>query len=187
MEDLIKIDHDLLIYLNQLGSVYFDDLWLLITKQFNWIPYFAFIFYLIKRQLTWKEFSFFLIFLAILIFVTDQLSNFSKNTTLRLRPCHDPNLQDKLRILHCGGKYSFFSGHASNSMATTFFTFMLLKNKSKWFLLMFSFPLIFAYSRIYLGLHFPSDIITGWIFGATFGFFMFLLYKKIVLKKDILA
>jgi undecaprenyl-diphosphatase len=78
--------------------------------------------------------------------------------------------------------FSFFSGHATNSMASTVFGYMILKRYYKHAYLLFLFPLIFAYSRIYLGLHFPTDILTGYTFGAISGFIGYKLYAKYILR-----
>jgi undecaprenyl-diphosphatase len=80
------------------------------------------------------------------------------------------------------GSYSFFSGHASNSMAVTVFLYLNLKRYSKYFYVLFLWPLIFAYSRIYLGLHYPVDILSGYLFGL-FGGFMFFKLHQAVQKK----
>lgn len=181
-EKILQFDKELLIFLNGLGSPTFDDLWLIITKQLNWAPLFLLVFYLMQKKLGWKNFGYYILFTALLILVCDQTANLFKHTFERLRPCNDESINHLIRVVKTSPSYSFFSGHATNSMATAVFTFMILKKFYKHAYLLFLFPLIFAYSRIYLGLHFPSDIVTGYAFGATFGFICYKLYRKYILR-----
>ncbi|WP_321539395.1 phosphatase PAP2 family protein [Flavobacterium piscinae] len=134
-----------------------------------------FLFY--YQKIGWKQFGIVVLFLAVLILVTDQLTNFFKFSFERLRPCSDPSLEGQIREVLTRKSYSFFSGHASNSMATSTFIFLLFRKHFKYAFLLFLFPLIFAYSRIYLGLHFPGDILTGYLFGLFLGTFFYRLYK----------
>lgn len=182
LEKIIAIDKDLLVFLNGLGSEKFDGFWLIITKQDYWIPYFLLVFYFLAKKIGWKNFLIALVFIALLILISDQTSNFFKNHFQRLRPCNDLDLKNIIRIVKPSDSYSFFSGHATNSMATTVFVFLIIRRYYKYAVLLFLFPLIFAFSRIYLGLHFPTDILTGYAFGATFGFIFYKIYQKYILK-----
>ena len=184
-EKILELDKELLIFLNGLGSPTFDGLWLIITKQAYWAPLFLIVFYLMQKKLGWKNFGYYILFTALLILLCDQTANLFKHNFERLRPCNDPEVQDILRLYWKKSKsFSFFSGHATNSMATTVFTYMILKKFYKHAYLLFLFPLIFAYSRIYLGLHFPLDILTGYVFGATFGFICFKFYYKFISRNS---
>lgn len=182
LEKIIHLDKELFVFLNGLGSETFDGLWLAITKQFYWTPLFLVIFYLLQKKLGWKNFGIYILFTAVLIFVCDQTANLFKDYFQRLRPCNDEEIKHIIRIVKSSDTFSFFSGHAANSMATTVFTFMILKKHYKHVYLLFLFPLIFAYSRIYLGMHFPGDILTGYAFGVAFGFACYKLYKKFVIR-----
>ncbi len=177
LEKIIGLDKKVLVFLNGLGSESFDGLWLIITKQLYWTPIFLLIFYLLFKKIGWKNLFIVIGFIAVLILVCDQTANLFKNSFQRLRPCNDPEIKDIIRIVKSSPSYSFFSGHATNSMATTVFVFFLFRKYYKYAFLLFLFPLIFAYSRIYLGLHFPTDVLTGYAFGAAFGF----LFHKIFL------
>lgn len=182
LEKIIHLDKELLVFLNGLGSPTFDGLWLIITNQLYWTPLFLLIFYLLQKKLGWKNFGYYILFTALLIVLCDQTANLFKHTFERLRPCNDLEIKGIIRIVKSSPSFSFFSGHAANSMATTVFAFMILKKYYKHSYLLFLFPLIFAYSRIYLGLHFPTDIMTGYAFGAIFGFSCYKLYQKYILK-----
>ena len=220
MKKIIQLDKELLVFLNGLGSERWDGMWLMITKQFYWTPFFVYVlFYLLLKHVGfkiryWKYLLFviflplgilysilfykpqidknfikkvkhlfvFILFIAVLIIFTDQTANLFKTTFERLRPCNDEEIKSIIRIVKSSNSFSFFSGHASNSMATMMFFYLNIRNNYKHSYLLFLFPLIFAYSRIYLGLHFPLDILTGYIFGATFGIICFRFYKKYVLK-----
>lgn len=184
LEKIIDLDKQLLVFLNGLGSPSFDGLWLLITKQLYWTPVFLLVFYFLKKKLGWKTFGYYLLFTALLVIVCDQTANVFKWYFHRLRPCNDEEIKYLIRIVKSSPSYSFFSAHAANSMATTVFTFMILKKHYKHIYLLFLFPLIFAYSRIYLGLHYPLDIITGYAFGAVFGFICYKFYLKFVISKS---
>ncbi|MFN3753390.1 phosphatase PAP2 family protein [Flavobacterium sp.] len=182
LEKIIQLDKELLVYLNGLGSERFDGLWLIITKQVYWAPIFLFIFYLLQKKIGWKNFGYYVLFTAVMILICDQTVNLFKYNFERMRPCNDEEIKGIIRLVKTSKSFSFFSGHAANSMASTVFGFMILKRYYKHAYLLFLFPLIFAYSRIYLGLHFPSDILTGYIFGATLGFICYKLYAKFVIR-----
>ena len=182
LEKIIQLDKELFVFLNSLGSETFDGLWLLITKQLYWTPLFLVIFYLLQKKIGWKNFGFYILFTAVLILVCDQTANLFKNGFERLRPCNDEEIKGIIRIVKSSKSFSFFSGHATNSMATTVFAFMILKKYYKHSYWLFLFPFIFAYSRIYLGLHFPLDILAGYAFGASMGFVFYMLYEKYILR-----
>lgn len=170
-----------------MGSEDYDSLWLFITKQLHWTPIFLLVFYLMFKKIGWKNLLLVLVSLALLIAFTDQFTNLIKNNFQRLRPCKDPQICDIIRVVKSSDTFSFFSGHAANSMASTVFIFSILRKHYKYAFLLFLFPLIFAYSRIYLGLHFPGDILTGYFIGTIFGVTFYQLYltiqKKYFLKE----
>jgi undecaprenyl-diphosphatase len=184
LEKLLQLDVQLLIFLNGLGSTTFDGLWLFITKQSNWTPFFLVLLYLVYKKIGIKSTLYLLLFVSLLLVVTDQTTNLFKVTFQRLRPCNNPDINTIIRLVKPSNSFSFFSGHAANSMATMTFLFLVLKKQYRYTFLIFSFPLIFAYSRIYLGLHYPLDILTGYLVGASFGFIAYQLYQKYVLKNS---
>lgn len=177
LDKILSLDTQLFIYLNSLGSETYDGLWLLITKQIYWIPLFLFLSYIIYKKLGAKQTLFLVLFVAVLLLFTDQITNLFKNGFQRLRPCNNPELKPFIRIVQSRTSFSFFSGHAANTMAVATFLYLVFKKNFKYFGLLFLWPLIFAYSRIYLGLHYPLDIISGYFFGAIFGFLIFKLYQ----------
>ena len=179
LETIKELDTNLLICLNGLGSEKYDNFWLFITDQLHWTPLFLLFFYLIYKKIGGRQTLYVLLFVAILIAFTDQTCNLFKHTFQRLRPCNNPDLASIIRIVQVRKSYSFFSGHAANTMAVAAFLFLVLKRHFKYFGLLFLWPLVFAYSRIYLGLHYPGDILAGYFFGALFGSLLYLVYRKL--------
>lgn len=190
METILEIDKNLLIFLNSLGSNQFDQFWLIITNKYTHIPLYVFLLLFLFKKLK-KQFNLsrknllklYFIYVSsviLLIFISDQLSNFFKSSFQRLRPCHDYQIQSLIRIVKedCGGLFSFFSAHASNSfvIASIFFFFM---RDNKWYSLLFVWSFLVAASRVYLGVHFPLDIIIGALIGVVVSF---IFYKIILIR-----
>ena len=179
VENLIQKDKELLIYLNNLGNEYWDPFWLFITNQLNWIPLFLFIIFLVIKYFGWKRGAFMVLSMIILVAFSDQFTNLIKNSVQRLRPNNDPEIKHLLRTLINPQSFSFMSGHATTSTFFTVYVLLLLKDKFKFRYLILVFPVIFAYSRLYLGVHFPIDISVGILIGITFANLYYFLFKKV--------
>ena len=164
---LEDIDIQILVYLNSLGSEFWDPIWITLTNKTTYIPLFAFIVYYIYKRFGLKQTAFIIVFISILILFTDQFTNFIKDSFQRLRPCREGYLGLREIDIYCG-KYGFFSAHASNSIAVSLFIIKIMREKysSMFSLILISWVFVFSYSRIYLGLHYPTDILCGLIFGA---------------------
>lgn len=176
LEQIQSLDAQLLIYLNSLGSETFDGFWLFITKQTNWIPLFLLFLFVIYKKIGTKQTLYLLLFTTVLLTITNGVCDLFKHGFERLRPCNNPDINSIIRVVKTTKSFSFFSGHAANTMAVATFLYHAFKSRFKYMGLLFLWPLIFAYSRIYLGLHYPGDVLTGYFFGAVFGFLMYKIY-----------
>jgi undecaprenyl-diphosphatase len=186
-EYLIEKDIELFLFLNNLGTEQWDEFWMFITNKFSFIPLYLFLLYLTYRKIGLKSTLITLLVVVGLIAATDQTSNLFKYGFERLRPCHNPEIQELVRLVkaRCGGLYAFFSGHASNTMAVAFFFGLLLKKSFKYLhLVLVVWALFVAYSRIYIGVHFPLDILVGMLVGGCYGFLFYKL-QQLVIKKFI--
>ncbi len=179
LEYLVHLDKKLFVFLNNLGSTPFDRFWLLITQQINWIPFFLILLFILFKKLGPKKLLIAILSVAALITFTNEITDVIKFSVQRIRPCNDDTLVGLIRVVKDSDTFSYFSGHASNSTASMMFVYLILRRYYKYSYLIFLYPLIFAYSRIYLGLHFPLDIISGYVFGSFTGILFYFLFDKI--------
>lgn len=182
LEDILQKDRELLVFLNNLGSEQWDAFWLFITNQFNWIPLFLFVFFLIIKKFGWRKGGVIILTMAILVAFSDQFTNLIKDTTQRLRPLNDSRISDQLRTLIHPRSYSFISGHATTSTFFVTYTILLMRQRYRYIWLLVLFPILFSYSRIYLGVHYPIDIICGIITGILLGRLYYYIVKKLAPK-----
>ena len=186
IDQVLEYDTELFLFLNNLGSETWDGLWLIITNKLASIPLYALLLFLLYKKFGAKSLLVFVVVLALMITFTDQITNVFKRGFERPRPCGVPDLVEQLRFIavRCG-KYGFFSGHSSNSMAAAVFAGLVLRPyyKNLIFILLF-WSFIVAYSRIYVGVHYPLDIICGMTFGAISGFLFYKL-SRYLLKRFI--
>jgi len=188
LDQLLQLDENLFLFLNGLGNSTWDDFWLVITDKLTFIPLYALLLFLIYKKLGLKSLLILIFVVAAMITFTDQITNLFKYVIAkRPRPCREEELQTVMRFVAKGcGRYGFFSGHAANSMAAAVFAGLLLKPyfKNLIFLLLF-WSVVVAYSRIYVGVHYPLDIVCGLAFGALAGFMFYKL--QIYLRKRFIS
>ncbi|WP_024481815.1 phosphatase PAP2 family protein [Cellulophaga baltica] len=189
LEELVKIDQDIFLYLNGLGTPTWDGLWIYLSRTLSFvtIPIYLFMLYYTYRSFGLIKTIYIVITVVALLLSTEQLSIIVKNSVARLRPCHDEEISLLMRNVrnHCGGKFGYFSAHAANSSALTGFFSLLFCKKNKLILLgLTSWAFLVSYSRIYLGVHYPLDIITGLTVGTTLSLLYIFLLKKLPIFKS---
>ena len=182
MDLLLLWDQELFLWLNGLGSESFDAFWMTVTNKRYTIGFYAILTAVMSKRLGWKNTLWMLLTIALLITFTDQITNLFKDGFKRLRPCHEVGLTDIMRQVKpgCGGKYGYFSGHASNSLAMATFFVVLFARHLKWLRWLFLVAALVAYSRIYIGVHYPLDVISGTCFGILGGWLFAKLYLRFI-------
>jgi undecaprenyl-diphosphatase len=183
-------DQSIFLFFNGLHCSWADVFFYWVSNRFIWIPFYALLaFFMIKK---WKKKSI-SIFIALIlcIFLTDQSCNLIKHSVQRPRPSHEPGLCEQVHLvakpdgtLYKGGPYGFPSSHAANSMAMALFVIIYLSEKRKWVIAgMLLWVLLISYSRIYLGVHYPSDLLAGWILGACWAILLWRAESLIQISK----
>ncbi len=181
METLEALDRQLFLLLNSFHSVYLDEFMYLVTKIAIFTPLFIYWIYLLFKKYQLKKMLVLLPFIALLITITDQSATQTKESVKRYRPSHNIEIGEQVRIIkeYRGGQHGFFSGHASNTFGIATLLFWMLSNKSKGFRsTFFLWAGLTSYSRIYLGVHYPSDILVGMLVGIAAGTLVFYLLNS---------
>jgi len=169
LQNILEIDKELFLFLNSLHNSFWDTIMLMVTRKETWIPFFVIILFYVIRNYKINALPI-VVFLALTILFSDQISVLLKDSIQRFRPVHDPVIGPLVHnVLRKGSMYGFVSSHAANGFAIFAFTASIFKNRNYWFLMLF-WAILFSYSRIYSGVHYPLDIlggaILGWIIGV---------------------
>jgi undecaprenyl-diphosphatase len=172
-----QLDQQLFLFLNSLNSPFMDHVMYAISGKLIWAPlYIAILVYLGIRYK--RNFFLILLFIILAVALADQTSvQLFKNTVQRLRPCHEPALEGLVHLVNgeCGGKWGFVSSHATNSFNVALISLLFIRKR--WYTIsIIIWALVVGYSRIYLGVHYPGDVICGSILGAFVGWGMYKLY-----------
>ena len=179
LDYLLDTDIDLFLYLNSFHSDFWDVIMYYVSGKTTWIPLYLIVTFFIFKKFKLKTGFVILLTFGLLVTLADQTSvHLFKNVFERLRPCHNRDIKEFVYTLnHCGGSYGFVSSHAANSFA--FAVLSLLFFRKIWYsvtIILWAF--LVGYSRIYLGVHFPGDILGGAILGS---FIAFVLYKILIM------
>lgn len=173
---LEQLDQQLFLFLNSLNSPFCDQVMHAISGRVIWVPlYLAILIYLeIKYK---RKFLIILLFIILAATLSDQLSVLMKNLVQRLRPCNEPALQGLVHLFNgeCGGKFSFVSSHATNSFDVAMLSLLFIRKR--WFTVsIIIWAAVVGYSRVYLGVHYPGDVIFGSLLGVMIGWGVYNLY-----------
>ena len=179
LEKLVELDKELFLKINSLNSPFLDGVMYQISGNLIWLPLYLFlVYFLVKNYRNWPLL---LVGTAVAVGLADYISVHAfKEVFMRLRPCHNPEIQDMVHLVknHCGGKYGFVSSHAANTFALATYLSLIFRKKYMTVIL-FVYAAVVAYSRVYLGVHYPGDVTGGALLGMLLGYLTYLTVKKI--------
>lgn len=185
MQEIIQLDKELFIFLNTLGSTTWDGFWIFLSERTYWIPLYIFLLYLLFKNFGIKKTGLILALTLLMVLFTDQITNLFKDGFQRPRPCFTPEFEGIMRGVACErrGLYGFTSAHASNHFAIALLLGLVFRNSYKWMLpILIIWAALIAYSRIYLGVHFPLDVICGAAMGLILGWIFYKLFNYLTLR-----
>jgi undecaprenyl-diphosphatase len=168
LEKIIEWDKKLFLALNSLHHPSLDPAMVFMSEKLVWIPLYFFLLFIILKEFkndSWAP----VLGILITIILSDQINtSILKPLVQRLRPTHDPSLANLVYFVngYTGGKFGFASSHASNTFGLATFFWMWFRGRQKWMILLFLWAALISYSRIYLGVHFPGDVMAGMIIGT---------------------
>lgn len=174
---LERLDQQLFLFLNSLNSPFWDQVMHAISGKVIWVPLYLAI--LIVLGIKYKrKFLVILLFIILAATLADQTSVLFKNLVQRLRPCHEPSLEGLIHLVNgeCGGRFGFVSSHAANSFNVALISLLFIKKR--WYTIsIILWASVVGYSRIYLGVHYPGDVICGLLLGTLIGWSIYKLYE----------
>lgn len=182
---LEHIDREILFAINGTHSPILDQIMWVISEKYFGIPFYLLFIFLAYRFFGTKGMLIFIFLGGLCVGLTDLTSKYLfKEVFLRYRPSHNIELKNQLHYVnnYKGGAYGFISNHSANMFSiTSFALFSFLKsNKNNLFLFIILFPVTVAYSRVYLGVHYPSDVIAGGLWGLFIGWIFFRIFNRLI-------
>lgn len=181
IETLQSLDRSAFLFLNSLHAEWLNSLMTVLSGQSVWVPFLGYFFWYSYKHFGKKETGYFALFLLLTLIASDVTSSYVlKNMINRLRPCREIDLQPLIYSFgqKCGGKFGFVSSHAANSFALVMFSVRTLNFESKWKHLIWIAPTLVSFSRIYLGVHYPGDILGGLIVGICWSLWFAWIFKN---------
>lgn len=190
----MELDRRLLVWLNGFHTDWLDPIMYYTTQTFFWLPLYGFLIWLIVKDFK-KEWWIPMIGIIVTIVLADQItSSIMKPYFARLRPSQEPSLQGIIHLvrdrngeIYTGGLYGFASSHAANTFGTATFFVLLFRSRHRWIKWLFVWAAAMTYTRIYLGAHYPGDILVGTIVGLLSAFGGFKVFQWIKRKSDLSA
>ncbi len=178
LEYLAQLDIKWFLSLNGMHNEFWDTIMWHISATKTWIPLYVVILFFVFKKLKWEGFVALLFFALLIVFADQSSVKLFKNIFERLRPCHNQEIKHLVHIVNnkCGGQFGFVSSHAANTFALAIFSSLFFRKR--WVTIyFFAWAAIVSYSRIYLGVHFPFDVISGALLGMLIGVLTFIFYN----------